>query len=105
MLFLVVIMAGCGSNGSPERLWNRYVAAMNSQDLEKVAAVFYPADSAEYNLFLESNTAETYFADFDSIKTRSFEAVIVNENYYAANVVIGLTLASDTTRKEFIVYY
>jgi uncharacterized membrane protein YvbJ len=69
MLFLVVILAGCGSNGSPERLWNRYVAAMNSQDLDKVAAVYYPADSAEYNLFLESNTAEVYFADFDSIKT------------------------------------
>ncbi|HBP26062.1 MAG TPA: hypothetical protein DD618_03830 [Acholeplasmatales bacterium] len=105
MLFLVMILAGCGSSGSPERLWNRYVAAMNAHDLEKVAAVYYAADSLEYNQFLETNPAEVYFADFDSIKTRSFEAVIVNKNYYAANIVIGLTLGSETTRKEFVVYY
>lgn len=105
MMILVLVLVGCGSNTSPDRLWSRYISAMNTQELESVAAIYYSEGSADYNAFIENNDPNVYFADFDSLKTRSFEAEVVNKDYYCANVTISLTLDGSSQRKQFLVYF
>lgn len=105
IMFIILVLTGCGSNSSPERLWNRYISSMNAKDIEEVAEVFYLKNSADYTAFIENNDPTVYFADFDSLKTRSFAPEVVNENYYCANVTISLSLNNDSQRKQFLVYF
>ncbi|MGD9604801.1 MAG: Ig-like domain-containing protein [Bacilli bacterium] len=105
IMFLILVLVGCGSNTSPEKLWNRYISAMNAKDIEAVAASFYLENSADYNQFIEDNDPTVYFADFESLKTRSFAPEVVNENYYCANITISLSVGGDSQRKQFLVYF
>ncbi|HNZ50399.1 MAG TPA: leucine-rich repeat protein, partial [Bacilli bacterium] len=105
IMLLILVLAGCGDSSSPERLWNHYVSAMNAKDIEAVAGSFYLEDSADYHKFIENNNPEVYFADFTSIKTRSFKPEVVNENFYCADITISLKDASGSQSKQFSVYF
>lgn len=90
LLMFIIVLSGCGSNNSPEQLWNKYIAAMNSKDINKVAEIYYEKDSINYNKFLEEKDAEEYFADFDKLTTIAFTPILINENYYQADVELSI---------------
>jgi len=101
ILFIyILLLAGCGGSNSPEALWNRYVKAMNSGDIEKVAEIYHAKDSTKYNQFIEDND-ESYFSGFSKLKTKSFNKEIDNDKYYNANV----NLLIDTVENPLSIYF
>lgn len=75
---------------------------MNSKNLEKVAEIYYPKGSMNYNNFLEEKDPDIYFSDFEKLKTLSFETELANPNYFAAYIIIEID-GVDT--REFFVYF
>ena len=105
LVAFVLTLTGCAKSNSPESLWNRYIDAMNSKDIEKVAEIFYVKNSGGYNLFLQDNTAEEYFADFEKVTTKSFVPDVVNLKYSSAYVTVSVQTSGGSEKKEFYVYF
>jgi hypothetical protein len=96
-----ILLAGCGADSTPEKLWNRFVKIMNSKDIEAVAEVYYEKGSSKYKNFIENNDPIEYF-NFDTIKTKEFVTLIANDRYYQAEV----TLTVDNSYENiFEVYF
>ena len=102
LMFCVLLLAACGSNNSPRALWDKYIKAMNSKNLEKVAEIYYNKDSINYNNFIEENDPDEYFSGYEKVRTLSFEADLVNLNYYCAYIVVGI---DEFDTSEFNIYF
>ena len=75
LMFFLIMLSACGSDNSPRNLWNEYIKAMNSRDLEAVAEVYIRKERRSTNSSWKKMIPETYF-DFDYVKT-----VIFTPNY------------------------
>lgn len=100
LMFFLIMLSACGSDNSPRNLWNEYIKAMNSRDLEAVAEVYYPKGTPKYEQFLEENDPETYF-DFDYVKTVDFYTELSNPDYFCADITIEI----DDDYKQFYIYF
>ncbi len=89
VIAFTIFIAGCSSKASPEKLWNNYIKAMNEKNIEKVAEIYYAKDSTKYVEFLEVNDEELYF-DFNSLVSKKFTPMIVNDRYYSAEVLLSI---------------
>ena len=49
-----ILLAGCGADSTPEKLWNRFVKIMNSKDIEAVAEVYYEKDLQSIKTLLKT---------------------------------------------------
>ena len=98
LVLCAVLLIGCGKNAS-RKLWDSYVKAVNSQNLEEVAKTFYVdqlngSENVKYRTFIENNA--DYFANTTSLKTLSYEEDIncdfssgeTTQVYYGAKVKV-----------------
>lgn len=97
---IAIVLSGCGSGSTPEKLWDKYVKAMNTKDIEAVAEVYYPKGSSGYLRFIEENVPEDYF-DFNKIATKTFKPLVENERYYKAEITVQV----DDFENIFDVYF
>lgn len=100
LFVFVLVLSGCGSESTPEKLWGQFVKALNTKNIETVAEVYYLRDSNKFNQFIEENDPEEYF-NFESIETLSFTPIIENDRYYRAEVEVDV----DGYESAFDVYF
>jgi len=89
LLVIAILLCGCSGGSSPQKVWNNYIKAMNSKNLEKVALFYYDQNSKSFEDFINSRNPDDYF-NFKSLKTKSFTPVIENEKYYSAEIVLNV---------------
>lgn len=100
LFVFVLVLSGCGSESTPEKLWGQFVKALNTKNIETVAEIYYVRESNDFNKFVELNDPEEYF-NFESIQTLSFTPLIENDRYYSAEVEVDV----DGYESTFDVYF
>ena len=115
-LFLVVLvlscvfLISCKTEETTDGVWNKFVEAFNSKDLQKLGEVYYSNQSAIDTW--KEDLDESYF-DNTTIATKSYEQTSVSdfstevkvEKYFSAKVVCDLTNDDGKFEKTFDVFY
>ena len=88
LVLCVFLLVGCGKKQS-RKLWDAYVDAVNSQDIQAVAKTFYidqlnGSENVNYVNFIDNNN--DYFGNITSLKTVSYEEDINCDFSNATNV-------------------
>lgn len=105
LMLSIFILVGCGSKPSKD-LWNKYVKAVNKQDLSAVADCFAETD-ADKEKFMQEHA--DYFDGLSKLKTTSYEETIScsfsnsmnTQAYYLGEVEV---LANDSTTHNLKIY-
>lgn len=105
MVLCIFALAGCGKDQS-RKLWDKYVKAVNNQDLDGVAACF--EETSEAQAKFKENHAD-YFSGLTKIKTKSYNETINcsfsnrlnTQAYYLGEIVI---LANGSTEYNIKIY-
>ena len=75
-LFVICLLTVCGCSSKevgPQKLWERYVEAVNSKSNEGIAATYFAEGSSAYTQYLSNEENFRTVSEIDSIKTTSFE--------------------------------
>ena len=106
MVLCIFILVGCGK-GQSKKLWEKYVKAINNQDLDAVAECFEETPEAQAK-FKEDHA--DYFSGLTKIKTKSFNETINcsfsnklnTQAYYLGEIVVTV---NGSTEYNITIYF
>lgn len=114
-LFVICLLTVCGCSSKevgPQKLWERYVEAVNSKNNEGIAATYFAEGSSAYTQYLSDEENFRTVNEIDSIKTTSFEYLTqsdlssstVVQKYFSAKINATIEVLGESYDSEFEVY-